>query len=179
MAAIHIMGRCAPQQATSLTHMQISSQWIYWLTSTALEKLYNLLHYRNPTHFTPCPPSSKTQTAQAPLSPSQIMHAYSIDPSSIESISPVRHAPHWISPVTTRIAPDSKSTLAKRTKTDQISASTLMDPASKASRGRSSNLPEGNVQANYGTGWGSDGSHGIWRWTGWTESGHWVAPKGD
>ena len=41
----------------------------------------------------------------------EIMHAYSIDPTTIETITPVRHAPSWTSPVTTRIAPDRKTAI--------------------------------------------------------------------
>jgi hypothetical protein len=43
----------------------------------------------------------------------ELLHAYSLDPSDIETINSVRHAPHWKSPVTTRIAPDRETAIAE------------------------------------------------------------------
>lgn len=58
-----------------------------------------------------CAVKHKPRRHPSPLH--EIMHTYSLDPPSIESIAPVRHAPHWISPVATRIAPDRDSALAE------------------------------------------------------------------
>lgn len=41
----------------------------------------------------------------------EILHAYSLDPAVIEKIKPVRQAPHWISPIQTRIAPDRETAI--------------------------------------------------------------------
>ena len=68
------------------------------LRLATLSKLHPLApHVRNATKHKP-------RKHPSPLH--NIMHAYSLDPSTIEKINPVRHAPHWICPVNTRIAPD-------------------------------------------------------------------------